>query len=197
MKLRHVRAVAVFGIAVVALTGARGSHGGSCGGGHSSSSSSSSGGDSSSSSSSSGGDYQASTGGYDGSSSSSGGSSSSTTTGGTDSSSSSSTTGSVPGTGGSSSASRDLRISECKYDPSRGMLANITATNSSSSSTYTYSFMVKFTNSGSTVGTRSTSIAAVAPGQSRSIDVATPFVKKSTESLIGRCEVKYVTRTSS
>ncbi|MFD8206129.1 hypothetical protein ACFV2S_07000 [Streptomyces sp. NPDC059695] len=32
MKMRHVRAIAVFGIAVVALTGARGSHGGSCGG---------------------------------------------------------------------------------------------------------------------------------------------------------------------
>ncbi|MFJ5832987.1 hypothetical protein [Streptomyces sp. NPDC093089] len=32
MKIRHVRAIAVFGIAVVALTGARGSHGGSCGG---------------------------------------------------------------------------------------------------------------------------------------------------------------------
>lgn len=59
MKLRHVRAVAVFGIAVVALTGARGSHGGSCGGGHSSGSSSSGGshnsdGDSNSSSSSGG-----------------------------------------------------------------------------------------------------------------------------------------------
>ncbi|MFI8292196.1 hypothetical protein EAO71_34150 [Streptomyces sp. ms191] len=44
MKLRHVRAVAVFGIALVALTGARGSHGGSCGGSsHSGSGSSSSG----------------------------------------------------------------------------------------------------------------------------------------------------------
>ncbi|MEU0401344.1 hypothetical protein ABZ318_14055 [Streptomyces sp. NPDC006197] len=32
MKMRHVRAIAVFGIAIVALTGARGSHGGSCGG---------------------------------------------------------------------------------------------------------------------------------------------------------------------
>ncbi|MGW8763050.1 hypothetical protein ACWGN5_11195 [Streptomyces sp. NPDC055815] len=32
MKMRHVRAIAVFGIAVVALTGARGSHGASCGG---------------------------------------------------------------------------------------------------------------------------------------------------------------------
>ncbi|AVZ73641.1 hypothetical protein SLUN_17135 [Streptomyces lunaelactis] len=38
MKIRHVRAIAVFGIAIVALTGARGSHGGSCGGGSSSSS---------------------------------------------------------------------------------------------------------------------------------------------------------------
>ncbi|MFI1659442.1 hypothetical protein ACH4ZU_31700 [Streptomyces sp. NPDC020472] len=41
MKMRHVRAIAVFGIAVVALTGARGSHGGSCGGGSSSGSHSS------------------------------------------------------------------------------------------------------------------------------------------------------------
>ncbi|MGW3324284.1 hypothetical protein [Streptomyces virginiae] len=50
MKLRHVRAVAVFGIAIFALTGARGSHGGSCGG-----SSHSSGSGSSGSSSSTGG----------------------------------------------------------------------------------------------------------------------------------------------
>ncbi|MGW8601610.1 hypothetical protein ACWGLB_22060 [Streptomyces sp. NPDC055893] len=39
--MRHVRAIAVFGIAVVALTGARGSHGGSCGGSSSGGSSSS------------------------------------------------------------------------------------------------------------------------------------------------------------
>ncbi|MEU0369822.1 hypothetical protein ABZ070_06055 [Streptomyces sp. NPDC006283] len=42
MKIRHVRAIAVFGIALVALTGARGSSGGGCD--NSSSSSSSSGG---------------------------------------------------------------------------------------------------------------------------------------------------------
>lgn len=42
MRSRHVRAVAVFGIAVIALTGARGSGGGGCFGGSSSSSSSSS-----------------------------------------------------------------------------------------------------------------------------------------------------------
>ncbi|MFJ8075422.1 hypothetical protein ACIQ7Q_16170 [Streptomyces sp. NPDC096176] len=42
MKIRHVRAIAVFGIALVALTGARGSNGGGCDNSSSSSSSSSS-----------------------------------------------------------------------------------------------------------------------------------------------------------
>jgi hypothetical protein len=99
--------------------------------------------------------------------------------------------------GGSNAANRDLKISDCKYDPARGMLATITATNSSSSSTYTYSFTVRFTNQGSTVGSRTTSIVAVAPGQSRSVDVSTVYVKRATETLSGRCEVKYPTRTSS
>ncbi|MFB7345955.1 hypothetical protein ACFCZ6_38535 [Streptomyces hydrogenans] len=42
VKLRHARAIAVFGIAVLALTGARGSHGGGCDNSSSGSSSSSS-----------------------------------------------------------------------------------------------------------------------------------------------------------
>ncbi|MFD3512035.1 hypothetical protein [Streptomyces sp. NPDC058657] len=200
MKLRHVRAVAVFGVVVVALTGARGSNGGSCGGSSSSSSSSSSSGgsdssSSSSSSSSSGGDSSSS-----GDSSSTGGFGSSTTTGGSDSSSSSSgsTTGSVPGVGGGSGkASRDLRIDNCKYDPSRGLVARITATNSSSSQTYTYRFTVKFTKGGSTLATRTGSILLVAPGQNETRDIAAPYVKKSTESAGGRCEVNNVTRSSS
>ncbi|WP_418957607.1 hypothetical protein [Streptomyces tritici] len=58
MKLRHVRAIAVFGVALIALTGARGSGGASCSGSHgssnNSSSSSSSGSDGGSSSSSGG-----------------------------------------------------------------------------------------------------------------------------------------------
>jgi hypothetical protein len=184
MKLRHVRAVAVFGVAVFALTGARGSNGGSCGGSSSSSSSSSS-----------DDGYQASTGGADSSSSSSGGFGSSTT-GGSDGSSSSSTGGSVPGVGGSNnSGARDLRISQCKYDPSRGLVASITASNPSASQTYSYSFTVKFTNAGSTVGVRSTRIVALGPGQSRTKDVSKVFVKKSTETLSGRCEVNNVVRT--
>ncbi|GHA20089.1 hypothetical protein GCM10010329_49080 [Streptomyces spiroverticillatus] len=77
------------------------------------------------------------------------------------------------------------------------MLATISATNSSSSSTYNYSFTVRFTNQGSTVGSRTTSIIGVAPGQTRSVDVSTVYVKRSTETLSGRCEVKYPSRTSS
>ncbi|TJZ49651.1 hypothetical protein FCH28_25585 [Streptomyces piniterrae] len=67
MNRRHIRAVAVFGLVVVTLTGARGSHGGGCGSSHSSSSSSS------------GGYSSSSSGGY---------SSSGSTTGGTPTSSS-------------------------------------------------------------------------------------------------------------
>ncbi|MGW7634416.1 hypothetical protein [Streptomyces decoyicus] len=54
MKFRHVRAVAACALVVVALTGARHSHGGGCGSSHSSSSSSSGGYSSSGSSTSSG-----------------------------------------------------------------------------------------------------------------------------------------------
>ncbi|MGW0842650.1 hypothetical protein ACWD26_21295 [Streptomyces sp. NPDC002787] len=65
MQSRHVRAVAVFGIAVFALTGARGSGGGGCSGGSSSSSSSSSssGGSDSSSTTTTGGSTTTGTGG--------------------------------------------------------------------------------------------------------------------------------------
>ena len=98
MKLRHVRAVAVFGIAIFALTGARGSHGASCGG---SSHSSGSG-----SSSSSGG--------------STGGSHDSDSTGGSTSSS-----GGTSVTGGSSSnkTERDIKIDACKLDDAGKMWA--------------------------------------------------------------------------
>ncbi|UUU33142.1 hypothetical protein JIX56_26545 [Streptomyces sp. CA-210063] len=64
MQSRHVRAIAVFGIAVFALTGARGSSGGGCSGGSSSSSSSSSsGGSDSGSTTTTGGSTTTGTGG--------------------------------------------------------------------------------------------------------------------------------------
>ncbi|MEV6379844.1 hypothetical protein AB0M31_10565 [Streptomyces sp. NPDC051773] len=146
MKSRHVRAVAVFGIVVFALTGARGSGGGSCSGGSSSSSSSS------------------------------GGSSS---TGGSDSSSSSTSGGSTTvGTGGSSSsrrgAARDLKIETCTYD--NGLVSRVRATNTSSSSTYSYEFDLEFTDaSGSVLYTaEDNSIPSVPPGESATVEVKAP-----------------------
>ncbi|MGW2043295.1 hypothetical protein, partial [Streptomyces virginiae] len=123
MKFRHVRAIAVFGIAIVALTGARGSHGASCGGGSHSSSSSSSGG-SSGGSSTSGSSGSDSTSGTSGTSSSSGG----TTTGGTS----------------RDKAERDIKIDSCKLDSTgKNLVARLTVTNSGSLD-QTYSITMKF-----------------------------------------------------
>ncbi|MEN8649233.1 hypothetical protein ABCR94_00925 [Streptomyces sp. 21So2-11] len=185
MKLRHVRAVAICGIAVVALTGARGSHGGSCD--NSSSSSGSSGGSSSSSSSSS------SSGGssYDDDDSTSGGSS---TTGDT---TSSGTTGSVSGSSGNKGAN-DVRIDSCTYDSARGIVAAVSAKNSSASETYSYSFTVSFTDpTGTTLGERSPSIPMVLAGQTDTLDVATPYVPQEGATSGGKCTLKNVKRTVS
>ncbi|OEJ95753.1 hypothetical protein J116_015965 [Streptomyces thermolilacinus SPC6] len=120
MKMRHVRAVAVFGVVLIALTGARGSGGGSCDGSSSSGSSSSSSGGSS-------------TGGSD------------TDNNGSDNNgSSSSGGGSVPGGSGSNSAMRDIRIDTCKYDAAaQKLVARLTVTNDGSLD-HTYDAAVQF-----------------------------------------------------
>ncbi|MFF6781286.1 hypothetical protein [Streptomyces sp. NPDC012510] len=142
MQSRHVRAVAVFGIAVIALTGARGSGGAGCSGGSSSSSSSSS-----------------SSGGSDGGSS--------TSTGG-------STTTGTGGSSASKGAARDLKIETCTYD--NGLVARVRATNSSSTSTYTYKFDVEFTDSNGKVlhTAEDGGIASVPAGSSDTLDVTAP-----------------------
>lgn len=185
MKLRHVRAVAVFGIAVFALTGARGSSGGSCSSGSSSSSSSSSTGGSSY------GDDTTSGG------STSGGST--TTTGGTTGSTSSgTTTGSVSGTGSNNKAIRDVRIDSCEYDPSRGIVAAISATNSSASENYTYTFTVSFTDpSGTSIGERNPTIPMVLPGRTDKLDVATPYTPQDGATSGGKCTLSKVQRVIS
>ncbi|GAA2950449.1 hypothetical protein [Streptomyces enissocaesilis] len=173
MQLRHVRAVAVFGVAVFALTGARGSGGGGCD--NSSSSSSSSDGSS-----------------YDDDYSTSGGSSTS----------GSSTTGSTTSGSGSSSggsrAVRDVRIDSCQYDVSRGIVAAVSATNSSSSRNYTYTFTVSFTDPGGTsLGDRATTMPMVLAGATDRLDVATPYVPKEGETSGGRCTLTDVKRVVS
>ncbi|OEJ26403.1 hypothetical protein AR457_20075 [Streptomyces agglomeratus] len=208
MKLRHVRAIAVFSIAVLALTGARG-RGGSCDDSSGSSGGSSFGGSSSSSSTSGGSSYDSSTsGGYTsgdtttGSSTTSGSTTGGYTTGDTSSTSTStSTSTSGSSTSGYTSGSRgdanitDVRIDRCEYDPSRGIVAAVSATNSSSSENYTYTFTVTFTDpSGTTVGTRHPSFYMVLAGRTEKLDVATPYVAQSGATSGGKCTLSNVRR---
>ncbi|MFD9517146.1 hypothetical protein [Streptomyces sp. NPDC059979] len=175
MKLRHVRAIAVFGIAVVALTGARGSHGGSCGGSSSSGSSSSS-----------------SSGGTTGGGGDSSGSSSSSTT-----SSSGGTS-----TGGSSSnnkAERDIRIDSCKLDGSgKNLVARLTVTNSGSLD-YTYNITMKFRGDAASSATpaqaRVTGLTVKA-GESRQAEATTTYTGKGDGSEYKECVVVSASKSS-
>ncbi|MFD7911017.1 hypothetical protein ACFV30_09835 [Streptomyces sp. NPDC059752] len=168
MKLRHVRAVAVFGIAIFALTGARGSHGGSCGGSSHSSSS-----------------------GSGGSSSSSGGTSS-----GSDSTSGStgSSSGSSSVTGGSSNnkAERDIKIDACKMDASgKNLVAKITVTNSGSVD-YTYNITMKFRGSAASAATPAQAKVAaltVKAGASKQAEATTAYTGKGDGSEYKECVV--------
>ncbi|MEH6379311.1 hypothetical protein V7793_33975 [Streptomyces sp. KLMMK] len=201
MKLRHVRAAAVFGIAVVALTGARGSHGGGCGGGsssHGSSSSSTSGG----TTTTGGTTGDSSTGGSTGGGTSTdgglttGGTSGLTTGGST--SSGTSTSGITTGGSTGGSASRDLKIVSCDYSDTRGITAKISVTNPSLTDNYTYTFSVKFTDStGTLIGTRNRTIPFVGPGKTDTQDVSQSYVPKAGTSVSGKCAVNNVTRTKS
>ncbi|MCX5009884.1 hypothetical protein OG765_02625 [Streptomyces sp. NBC_00555] len=175
MKLRHVRAVAVFGIAVVALTGARGSHGASCGGSSHSGSSSSS-----SSGGTTGGNHDS-----DSSSSSTSGSSSG---------------GSVPG--GSSSnnkAERDIKIDSCKLDDTRkNLVARITVTNSGSLD-YTYNITMKFqgdTTSSANLAQAKVTGLTVKAGASRQTEATTPYTGKGDGSEYKECVVSTAAKSS-
>ncbi|MFC9585066.1 hypothetical protein ACFVJ8_19850 [Streptomyces yangpuensis] len=176
MKFRHVRAIAVFGIAVVALTGARGSHGASCGGSsHSSSSSSSSGGSSGSTTSGSSGSDSTS-----GTSSSSGGT---TTTGGTS----------------RDKAERDIRIDSCKLDSSgKNLVARLTVTNSGSLD-QTYSITMKFNpaagSSAVAAQARVTGLKVKA-GASQQTEATAPYTGKGDGSEYKECVVSTASKSS-
>ncbi|MFD5877782.1 hypothetical protein [Streptomyces yangpuensis] len=179
MKFRHVRAIAVFGIAIVALTGARGSHGASCGGSSHSSSSSSGG-------SSSGG----TSGGSSGSDSTSG-------TGGTSSSSGGTTTT----TGGTSrdKAERDIKIDSCKLDSSgKNLVARLTVTNSGSLD-QTYSITMKFNpaagSSAVAAQARVTGLKVKA-GASQQTEATTPYTGKGNGSEYKECVVSSASKSS-
>ncbi|MFJ1567396.1 hypothetical protein ACIOG8_24815 [Streptomyces erythrochromogenes] len=175
MKFRHVRAIAVFGIAIVALTGARGSHGGSCGG-------SSHSGSSSSGSSSSGG--------------TSSGTSGSDSTSGTSSSSGGTTT-----TGGSSrdKAERDIKIDSCKLDSSgKNLVARLTVTNSGSVD-YTYNVTMKFNpaaGSSAVAATARVNSLNVKAGASQQTEATAPYTGKGDGSEYKDCVVSTASKSA-
>jgi hypothetical protein len=172
MKMRHVRAVAVCGLVLVALTGARGSGGGGCdGSGSGSSSSGGSGGGSSS-------------GGHDGDGNSSGGSSG----------------GSVSGGGSSGNeALRDIRIDECKLDASgKNLVARLTVTNDGSVG-YTYDATVRFKGgAGQTAPYAAARVddLAVPAGGSRTTEATTAYTGGGTGSEYTQCVVTTASRTA-
>ncbi|MEU3607787.1 hypothetical protein AB0E83_20415 [Streptomyces sp. NPDC035033] len=165
MKLRHARAIAVFGIAVLALTGARGSNGGGC--------------DNSSSGS--------------GSSSSSGGSGSHSDSDNNDNGGGSG--GSLPGGGGGGDkAARDITIVKCAYDPAtKNLTARITVKNDGALD-HDYSVTMKFTGSGAVPATAVKTGIAVAAGASADAELTTPYPGVGDGSEYTKCEVTRAAR---
>ncbi len=170
MKLRHVRAVAVFGIAIFALTGARGSHGASCGGSSHSSGS--------------------------GSSSSSGGSHDSDSTSGSTSSSGGT---SVTGGSSSNKTERDIKIDACKLDDAgKNLVAKITVTNSGSLD-QTYNITMKFrgdaTSAAASAQAKVTALTVKA-GASQQAEATTPYTGKGNGSEYKECVVASATKSA-
>ncbi|MCX5446935.1 MULTISPECIES: hypothetical protein [Streptomyces] len=175
MQFRHVRAVAACALVVVALTGARHSHGGGCGSSHSSSSSSSS----------SSGGYSSSDGGYS--------SSGSTTSSGT-------TTGGSPTAGSTTPPESDIRITDCQVDSAAGTLsAKLSVTNGNSGSTASYNGTVQFTDeTGATFGSASISVSGVPAGQTRPASVSGTFIKNPNDQgpKSGKCKLGQVWKSN-
>jgi hypothetical protein len=179
MKLRHVRAVAIAVGVVVALTGARGSGGGGCSSSDSSSSSSSSSGGSSGGHYDDDDDVDVHVPDVD-----------------TGTSSGGATSDATSGSGSSAEAASDLEIDNCAYDEARGLVARVTATNSSPTTSYTYDFTVIFKDpSGATIKSTTDSISYVPAAESRTQDVAAPYVPSSTDTTNGTCELTDATKT--
>ncbi|MEU8787053.1 hypothetical protein [Streptomyces sp. NPDC048637] len=178
MQFRHVRAVAACALVVVALTGARHSHGGGCGSSHSSSTS---GGSSTSSS----GGYSSSDGGYS--------SSGSTTSSGT-------TTGGSPTAGSTTPPESDIRITDCQVDSAAGTLsAKLSVTNGNSQGTATYNGTVRFTDeTGATFGSAQISVSGVAAGQTRPASVSGTFITNPNDQgpKSGQCKLGQVWKSN-
>lgn len=140
-------------------------------------------------------------GGCDDSSSSSSSSSSSGGTHYDDDGDDYSSSGGVSGGGSATAtaeATRDVRIRSCVYDATRGVVATVEATNTSTVTTYTYEFGVTFKNSsGAPLRTSSSTIPYVSADTTETLDVAASYVPDADESMAGvTCELGEVTRTA-
>ncbi|MFJ6251566.1 MULTISPECIES: hypothetical protein [unclassified Streptomyces] len=167
MKMRHVRALAVFGVALVTLTGARGSGGGGCDN-HSSSGSSSS---SSSSSGGSGSHHD-----NDDDNGTSGGSASG-------------------GSGSANKALRDITIDTCAYDAaSKNLTARITVKNDGVLD-YDYDVTLRFKGTSAVPATATTTDIAVTAGASKSVDMTTAYPGTGDGSEYTKCEVTRANRS--
>ncbi|HET9380476.1 MAG TPA: hypothetical protein VFP69_06565 [Streptomyces sp.] len=169
MKLRHARTAVIAVGLVVALTGARGSHGGGCSSNHSSSTSGGSNHDDYD-----GDDYDIDVPDVD-----------------------AGTSGST-GTGSSSPAASDLDIDGCAYEEYRGLVGKVTASNSDATTTYTYDFTVVFKDAaGATLTTTTGTISYVPALQDRTQDVAAAYVPSGPDATNGgTCEITNATKTA-
>ncbi|MFB7028473.1 MULTISPECIES: hypothetical protein [unclassified Streptomyces] len=165
MKMRHVRALAVFGVALVALTGARGSGGGGCDN-HSSSGSSSS--------------------------SSSGGSGSHHDSDDNNGTSGGSVSG---GSSSANKALRDITIDKCAYDAAtKNLTARITIKNDGVLD-YDYDVTLQFKGTSAVAATATTTDIAVTAGASESVDMTTEYPGTGDGSEYTKCEVTRANRS--
>ncbi|MER5891946.1 hypothetical protein [Streptomyces sp. NPDC001876] len=172
MKTRHVRAIAVFGIVLITLTGARGSRGSGCDNDHSSSSSSSSG----------GGHYDDDD--TSGSSVSGGEDTTESPTGG-------SATGPVD-------AMTDVEFKYCSIDSAGAKLQGHLYITNSATTDQTYDITVQFEGDGSSAApvVKTIDDVSVAAFNNYTMDVEASYVGSGKENDSRDCKVTSATRTA-
>ncbi|MEV6654661.1 hypothetical protein [Streptomyces sp. NPDC051219] len=177
MKRRHVRAIAVFGIVLITLTGARGSRGGGCDNDHSSGTSSSSG--------SGGSHYDDYDGGTDGGS----------VSGGEDATESP-TDGSAAGP---VDATAHVEFKYCSIDPAAAHLRGHLYITNSAATDQTYDITVQFEGDSPSAApvTKTISDVTVAALNNYEMDVEAPYTGPGKETDTRNCKVASATRTAS
>ncbi|MEN8649625.1 hypothetical protein ABCR94_02970 [Streptomyces sp. 21So2-11] len=171
MAKRHIRAIAVFGIAVLALTGARGSRGGSC--------------DSDSGSSGS----SSSSGGHSSNNNGSSDSDSSTTSGGS--------TGEAGNVSRPAAAAGDITIDDCVFKESElKLVAKLRIKNSNTTSkTYRYVIEAAFKDAAGTTISTAPAGVTLAAGATTSTEAIASHYDPEHKEVVARCEITKATKS--